>query len=673
MKINRRVMLVALTVALTVMLAVSVITTLAGSMSTGNLLVNGDFEHGFTAQNGCGMVGNNWGCFQNGGKAGYGFYDDAWERVVAGGSHAQLIEINSKQDSVEQNRTAGIFQTVNVVPGATYDLSFQALIRANDLDSGGDPWRYVMQVGYTHNGSTNWQDASWQEIDAGPIQDRVDPSGYHPVNLKVTAQGHQLTVFIAGVMKWGDWNKEVDFNIDEVILTGAIPKPVPHPEHPIVVPLPEQPTEVVVGTELVCDGPNLLWNGDFEDGFETNGVGYYWWPYNNGGAANYGYYDDMWPPVVASGEHAQLLEINSKGWMPADPQRWIGITQDAFVEPGATYQLSLKTMIREAADHSDEESHRYEVYWGYQSHSAGAHPIEPAISDIGELDSLYGVPVSDISLRTAPGAYTSYSKTFQASDEVMWFYLLGLKKWATEEREVDFDFDDVQLRKCHTVEITDEVVMPYNGMGHPQYDHGHGTDVCTYIVMRGDTLSGIAQMYNTTVQTLVATNNIQNPSQIYVMQPIQVPCGGSGHPYAPLEMWDTDHSQAPTDNDGNYASVEPDQPQKSAIGDQTGTSTSATRDPSDKPASASRGDGTGATRDPAPDDTQQESDVVGAQSQAKSGVSGVSQVHVVKQGEFLGQIAQRYDTTVKELSNLNRIDNPSLIRPGLAIVIPTND
>ncbi len=660
MKINRRIVLVALTVALAVMLTVSVITTLAGSMTTGNLLVNGGFEHGFTAQNGCGMVGNSWGCFQNGGKAGYGFYDDAWERVVADGSHAQLIEINSKQDTVEQNRTAGIYQTVNVVPGMTYDLSFQAIIRANDLDSGGDPWRYVMQVGYTHNGSTNWQDASWQVIDAGPIQDRVNPSGYHPVNLKVTAEGHQLTVFIAGVMKWGDWNREVDFNIDKINLTGAIPEPEPLPEYPVVDPAPAMPPQVVVGTELVCDGPDLLWNGNFEGGFGTDGVGYYWWPYNNGGAANYGYYDDMWPPVVAGGEHAQLLEINSKGWMPTDPQRWIGITQDAFVEPGATYQLSLKAMIREAADHSDEDSHRYEMYWGYKSHPAFAHPIEPAISDIGELDSLYGVSVSDISLRTSPGVYTSYSKTFKAPDEVMWFYLLGLKKWATEEREVDFDFDDVQLRKCRTVEITGEAPMPYEGMPHPEYHPDHGANVCTYIVMRGDTLSGIAQMYNTTVQALVAVNNIQDPSLIYVMQPLQVPCGG--YPYSPLEAWGADYSQAPVGDDVDYTGAEPDQTAKSTDADKADKSSSASRDRSDEPASASRDDGASGTRDPDP-----------GQSQEVSEVSDAAQVHMVKQGEFLGQIAQRYGTTVKELSTLNSISNPSLIHPGQAIAIPASD
>ena len=640
MKINRRTVFLALTVALAVMLSVSVITTLAGSNSTGELLVNGDFEHGFTAQNGCGMVGNSWGCFQNGGKAGYGFYDDAWTRVVAGGSHAQLIEINSKKDTVEQNRTAGIYQVVNVVPGTTYDLSFQAMIRANDLDSGGDPWRYVMKVGFTHNGSTNWQDASWQEVDAGPIQDRLNPSGYHPVNLKVKAEGQQLTIFIAGVMKWGDWNREVDFDIDEVSLKGAVPKPEqpsePPPEQPIE-PAPEQPIEPPTETELVCDGPNLLWNGNFEDGFEVNGVGYYWWPYNNNGAANYGYYDDMWPPVVAEGKHAQLLEINSRGWMPTDAQRWIGITQDAFVEPGATYQLSFKAMIREAVDHSDEDPHRYEVYWGYKAHPAVAHPIEPTLTSIGDLDKLYGVPVSEISLRTAPGAYSSYSKTFKAPDEVMWFYLLGLKKWATEEREVDFDFDDVQLRKCRTAPAP---VDPPNGDNGGDGDNG--ASVCTYVVMRGDTLSGIAQMYNTTVQTLVAMNNIQNPSLIFVMQPIQVPCGGD--PPSSLESY----TEAPVDNGAGYASVEPAESTKQASSDQDVEPASATRE--DEEAEATRGD-----------------DIDDASQSANA-----AQLHVVKRGEYLGQIAQRYGTTVKVLKKLNNIQNPSFILVGQTIQIPTS-
>ena len=40
----------------------------------------------------------------------------------------------------------------------------------------------------------------------------------------------------------------------------------------------------------------------------------------------------------------------------------------------------------------------------------------------------------------------------------------------------------------------------------------------TYIVKRGDTLSGIARRYNTTVSNLAKLNNIKNVNLIYVGQ-----------------------------------------------------------------------------------------------------------------------------------------------------------
>lgn len=43
-----------------------------------------------------------------------------------------------------------------------------------------------------------------------------------------------------------------------------------------------------------------------------------------------------------------------------------------------------------------------------------------------------------------------------------------------------------------------------------------------YIVEKGDTLSGIAKMYNTTISALVQMNNIKNPNKIYVDQKIRV-------------------------------------------------------------------------------------------------------------------------------------------------------
>jgi len=625
----KRTLFIALTVALALMLATGIVGTLAGS-SNGELLQNGDFEEGFRLIDGCGMVANGWDCFTTGGAGGYGFYDDAWERVVATGAHAQLIEINTKEIGGDQNRTAGIYQTVDVIPGKTYTLSFNGLIRANDFNAGGDPWRYVMLVGFTHNGSTNWADAQVQEVNVGPIQDRLNPTKYYNVKLNVTAQGTKLTIFIAGRMKWGDWYKEVDFNVDTVSLKGPAPIPVPYPVQPqptVVAPAPA-PSPTPVPGQLVCDGPNLLQNPGFEDGFDADGTAKKWGKFQNGGRANYGWYQEAWAPVVAEGKYAQLLEINTFNHMPTDPDRWIGIHQRVSgLNPGGTYQLSVKAMIRERADHSDEDAWRYEVYWGVNS-GAGK------ISDVSELEMLSGIPVSGIYLRTAPGPYSSFTTTFQAPASEIRLYLLGLKKWATSDREVNFDFDDVELRACHTAGAAPLNDPPANTGGSGVYDPNTdeasaasdgGSDetvqmpveLCTYIVQPGDYISRIAEEFNTTVEWLIENNNIANPNLLFIGQPLLVPCGVSTAHYAP-----------PAANENPQVS-EPTSP---------GQDESVLQEEDERQRSSS--------------ETQQEQ-------------------HTIVRGESLSQIAFRYGTTVQELRRINNIDNPRMLRPGQVIKLPT--
>lgn len=45
----------------------------------------------------------------------------------------------------------------------------------------------------------------------------------------------------------------------------------------------------------------------------------------------------------------------------------------------------------------------------------------------------------------------------------------------------------------------------------------------TYTVKSGDTLSGIAKKYNSTVEALVASNGIKNKDLIYVGQVLTIP------------------------------------------------------------------------------------------------------------------------------------------------------
>ncbi|MGJ3767328.1 LysM peptidoglycan-binding domain-containing protein, partial [Limosilactobacillus fermentum] len=50
----------------------------------------------------------------------------------------------------------------------------------------------------------------------------------------------------------------------------------------------------------------------------------------------------------------------------------------------------------------------------------------------------------------------------------------------------------------------------------------------TYYVQNGDTLSGIANQFGTTVSALVSANHIYNPNVIGVGQKIVIPSGTSG-------------------------------------------------------------------------------------------------------------------------------------------------
>ncbi|MGM9926443.1 MAG: GH25 family lysozyme [Bacillus sp. (in: firmicutes)] len=60
----------------------------------------------------------------------------------------------------------------------------------------------------------------------------------------------------------------------------------------------------------------------------------------------------------------------------------------------------------------------------------------------------------------------------------------------------------------------------------PKESQNNGTTI-EYIVKRGDTLSEIAQRYNTTVAVIVAENDIQNPNLIYVNEVLRIPVGES--------------------------------------------------------------------------------------------------------------------------------------------------
>ena len=536
--------------------------------SYGNLLLNGGFEKGFSSQGGCGSVGSGWGCFTAGAGANYGFYDDQWAPVVAEGDHSQLIEINTNGifDAVP-DRYAGIYQTVRVRPWQEYRLSLRGMIRTTSTE--GDPWRYSVQVGWTWGAQPNWGAVSnWQDVGWNTYYPRLEPGVMHGFDTGLKAESDVITVYVRALNKWGVANEEIDVNLDAIALTGPAfthhPGDVVQPidggyddhgdvvqpigggydDHSDVVqPIDAKPGHdygVVQPIDGVCTNDDRVYNGGFEAGFNPIALGHVgkgWGYFTNGGAANYGFYDDQWPPVVAEGAHSQLIEINTKGVFPADGDRFAGIYQHVGnLKPGQTYELTVKGMLRGAGN--DADPYRFEAQWGFNGDGD---------SDWTHVKNWTGMDLGKIYPRTEPGAMGLYRVRFTAPAKSIVLFVRGWSKWGISELEFDLNVDAIQVRDCggkpqppvdpcKNKSWECKPVPPIDPCKdksweckpvEPPYEQP-----CIHVVKPGQTLSGIAEYYGTSTRALMKLNDIWNPDIIFVGQQLTLPnCGGydDGH------------------------------------------------------------------------------------------------------------------------------------------------
>ncbi len=519
---RQRLVFVALLLALLASLSLVGGSTLA--VVDQEMLTNGNFENGFSTIAGCGSVGQGWGCFTNGGSIAYGFYDDQWAPVVADGAHSQLIELNTKGLAAsESDRFAGIYQNVHLVRGGTYQLRLSGLMREHEPNAAEDPFRYRVQWGYTTNGSTDWTTvANWVELPWDKIDNRLSPTGMESYSTSFIAPGPNMTIFFRVWKKWGTPGRELDVNLDAISLFGPGPRHPPMPAPPIVIlpgpielptyPIaPDNTIPILPPSQVACVGPNQIQNGSFENGF-TNGVGNHWTAYTTGGAAAYGFYDEMWPRVITDGAHGQLIEINTWGLAASDPDRFAGISQVVHgLNPHATYEFALTGLMREAGLHPGEDPFRYRVQWGYAA--ADADPSQADITNWVEL------PWDEIYLRTDPGPMLSYSTRIRPPGKHVIIGIRAWKKWGTAQRELDVNLDAIRLSGCPGGVPPAWPPTPPNPDPKP-------LPVCVHVVARGETLGKIAAQHHTTVQALARANHIANLNIIFVGQKLIVPCEG---------------------------------------------------------------------------------------------------------------------------------------------------
>ncbi|MCC2254227.1 LysM peptidoglycan-binding domain-containing protein [Ruminococcus sp. CLA-AA-H200] len=73
----------------------------------------------------------------------------------------------------------------------------------------------------------------------------------------------------------------------------------------------------------------------------------------------------------------------------------------------------------------------------------------------------------------------------------------------------------------------------------PEPSPSPAPDYITYVIQPGDTLSGIAQRYGTTVSALSSLNGISNPDLIYAGNTIRIPESGNSGRYYTIKSGDT--------------------------------------------------------------------------------------------------------------------------------------
>lgn len=489
-----------------------------------NVLANGGFESGFNSQAGCGLVGNGWNCFTNGGAVNYSFYDDTWSPVLAEGQHSQGISLNTKQlGQGDADRYAGIYQTVRVADWQNYTLNLRGLIRSTRTD--GDPYRYQVDVGWTWGPQPNWAAVTnWKDTGWYTYYQREAPGALSSFSTDLKAENAYVTIYVRVWKKWFSADEELDVNLDAITLTGPalgyVNAPAANTGGAVLGYDPGQsnfpaayPAADVVAVDqtaqAVCTGGEYLYNGGFELGFNplyAGSVGKGWGLFTNGGQANFNFQDDQWAPVVAHGHSSQLIAIDTKAKWPADHDRFAGIYQQVGnLVPGRTYELTLRGILRGTGNTNDP--YRFEANWGYNA--AGD-------TDWTHVSNWKGMDLGPIQPITDPETIGSYTVRFTAPASSMVIFFRAWNKWAHSEQEYILNLDAISIRSC------DGTVPPPPGQG------------CQYVVKPGDTLGLIARRHNTTVYELARLNGIVNVNIIYVGQVLRLPaCGGPIPPEPP--------------------------------------------------------------------------------------------------------------------------------------------
>jgi hypothetical protein len=178
------------------------------------LLENGSFEEGFDSTG----VGEGWTSFNNGGGA-INFSPETAEVYVKDGEYAQRISIDNVQ---EPDRYAGVYQTVEVIPGETYTLTVQGQIRSPLGNIQASSYGYRVQYAIDDEGGTDWRRIPQEDWVEMPWEENLIGTGmitFSKYMAPITATSDEMTIF---VRTWNKWTAPglTEYTLDSLSLIG---------------------------------------------------------------------------------------------------------------------------------------------------------------------------------------------------------------------------------------------------------------------------------------------------------------------------------------------------------------------------------------------------------------------------------------------------------------------
>jgi len=471
-------------------------------------LTNGDFEEGFRFTP-AGQVGNGWQWFHNGGEATYGFYDETWAPVIYDGQHSQLLEINTfSRGGSDPDRYSGIYQTVAVVAGETYDLSLHGMLRALEGDPDREGYNYRVQYGVDYDGGADWTAVdNWVEIPWNTVHPRLTPGSMDSYSTSITATGTRLTLFVRVWKKWATAGRELDVNLDAISLKGALPADteaptagLTAPAFPVVgwqVAVPVTSSNDVGITKLeFYDGSDLVDSVSYEVGLLSLSHRFAWTPATVGAHTLKVVAHDAAGAMatqmvtVMVGQEGQFLTngdfeggFTSRakgmvgtgwGWFENGGEATYGFYDETWtpvVYDGEHSQLiEINTFCRGGSD-PDRYSGIFQKISGLTpgaTYKLSLHGMLRVRSDDQDregynyrvqwgydpdggndwaaVENWTEIPWDEVYTRLDPGEMSSYTVSFKAPSSEMTLFIRAWKKWGTARRELDVNLDAITLK-----------------------------------------------------------------------------------------------------------------------------------------------------------------------------------------------------------------------------------